>query len=240
MHRFLLTEKDILKDSEVTIKNLQLFKQITQVLRFKIGDTLIFLPNNGTEIVAQISNIKNSEFTAEIIKNREVNTTPLRRTVLAQSLLKNLDRFEFTLQKGVELGFTDFIPLITSRTERVPKNKIQRWERIIAEATEQSGRTITPKLHPIQKISQLDTENHLLIVPHTHTVSTLSETHLSLREALSKDDRDIIILIGPEGGFTDEEISSLPEVVKISLGPRILRSETAGMVTITLINSILN
>jgi 16S rRNA (uracil1498-N3)-methyltransferase len=235
MQRFFLTSSDRLRDNLVIVANFEIFHQITKVLRAKIGEQFIFLPNDGREILSELTMIDDSSLKFKIVRISEPATEPPIKMTLAQSVLKNLDRFEFALQKAVELGYTDIQPLITERTERVPKNKSNRWQKIIKEAAEQSGRTKIPILH--QEVNFSDLPNSpTLIIPHT-TVKYRENT----LEKLLLDNRpsEVIVAIGPEGGFTEQEINSKDMSVRIGLGARILRSETAGLVVATLINSVL-
>ena len=154
------------------------------------------------------------------------------------------DKFEWVLQKGTELGVASFVPMITERSivrqTNLKPNKLARWQRIMSEAAEQSGRGRIPTLSaPVEYIAALRQAqaSHLAMIPwENEPVNTIGATLdiSSHPEALPIP--VVAILIGPEGGFTDSEIQDArsANILSVTLGPRILRAETAAIVATTI------
>ena len=153
---------------------------------------------------------------------------------LAQALPKG-DRFEQILQRGTELGVASFFPFTSSRcivrikAEKVPK-KLARWQKIAREAARQSQRTYSPEVYEPISIKEL---SNILPPNIPQLICWEGETAYSLRDWLAEHPphlEGIAIIIGPEGGFSREEVESLQEKggTSIGLGPLILRTETAG------------
>jgi 16S rRNA (uracil1498-N3)-methyltransferase len=161
---------------------------------------------------------------------------PRTKISLYQGVLKG-HRFEFALQKGTELGIVEFVPLITDRAVIADlgnaDKKHARWERIVQEAAEQSGRGRLPHLEPAilfpRACERAQRQGGLLLIPWE------DEHSLSLRDVLAKQEKKpfvVSLFVGPEGGFSEEEVDLAQRygIQSITLGPRILRSETAGLV----------
>ena len=173
------------------------------------------------------------------IKNEVINhTEPIVETVLFQSLIKG-EKMEFVIQKAVEIGVTKIIPLITTRcvvkleSGKKLTNKIERWQKIAESAAKQSKRGIIPTIElPLTIKEALEYVNDNLecaCIPYEN------EHAFHIKEYLrSLKTSSIGVLIGPEGGFTEEEVQFAMEkgVRPVTLGNRILRSETAGIVTL--------
>jgi 16S rRNA (uracil1498-N3)-methyltransferase len=161
---------------------------------------------------------------------------PRTKITLYQALLK-LDRFEWVLQKNTELGAVGFVPMITERCiigslEDISKTKTERWWRILMEAAEQSGRARLPTLRPavmFPTACEDAARGGLTLIPWEE------EKERSLRSVLREAERppfSINLFVGPEGGFTPEELAQAQRygARPVTLGPRILRAETAGLV----------
>ncbi len=209
---------------------------VGKVLRMQEGEELVVFNGQGGEYRAVISSVT----------KKEVIVTPLafiNKTLespinihLAQVLSKG-DRMDFTLQKAVELGVTAITPLISERCniklkdERLDK-KLASFKRIIISACEQCGRTIIPTLNPISNIKDFLKQEllgqKLILDPYSNTKI----------KALEKGN-DFTLLIGPEGGLSDEEVLLAKNYgfTSVLLGPRILRTETAPLVAISILQS---
>jgi 16S rRNA (uracil1498-N3)-methyltransferase len=151
---------------------------------------------------------------------------------LYQALIKP-DRYEYVLQKGVEIGVNSFTPFTCTRSEirDVSSNRMRRWNSIITESAEQSGRTRLPPLNDILTFSEaLDSANGMVLIPweEEYQMGIKDVFKTVRREEIS----DISIFIGPVGGFTSNEINEAKKIgsLSVSLGNRILRSETAGII----------
>lgn len=207
-------------------------RQIRTVLRMKPDDEIIVLDNSGVEWQVRLTGVDKQGVTGQIIDRRPAPGEPAVELTLYQATLKG-QKFEWVLQKGTELGVGRFAPVICRRS--VVDNgvaltkKYSRWRRIIQEAAEQSGRGKLPELAPplsfAEALRQANLQYGLGLMPWTG-----AETSLKAVLAGKKAGR-IAVFIGPEGGFTGTEAGRAQEsgVQPVTLGPRILRAETAGL-----------
>lgn len=197
---------------------------MARVLRMKVSEKAVFLDNTGFEYEAAISKLSEKFGEAKILEKRKNSAEPEIFLTLYQALPKKRELFEWVLQKGTEIGVSAFVPLITERTERGEIGKPERLQRILQEAAEQCGRGKIPTLLPAVSFNEMLNNAHapLKILLHTNVTMSLSKGEQSL---------NISLAVGPEGGFSEQEA----ELAKkhgweiASLGPRILRTETAGM-----------
>lgn len=249
MHRFFLLP-DCIKDEQVHFPPEQ-SHQITRVLRMHPGDFLTVLDNLGSEYLVKLEQVNPIDSWGQITGSGPVRGEPVTRLSLYLCLTQR-EKFEWMLQKCTEVGAGVFIPLITRRALIQGGGEISRkqtrWETIIREAAEQSGRGHLPELRPplsfeaaCQNSSQ---ENILSLIPWEEESRFVEG--LALRQALTeisslpqkaKDFPRIGLMIGGEGGFTREEIALARQykIVPVSLGPRILRMETAAIVAAALV-----
>lgn len=224
-------------EDELTVeKQLQLPEaagnHVGRVLRMRVSDPLILFNGQGGEYRCKIVTINRAKVTVEITSFTDEERESSIQIELGQALSKG-EKMDFTIQKAVELGVTKITPLITSYSNvRLDENKLDKkldhWRKIIISACEQCGRNTLPELADISKIDDwyATTEADLKLLLAPDAESTLSE--------LSEKPQSITIVIGPEGGLSRSEIKSLEEndFTGIRLGPRILRTETAGLTTI--------
>lgn len=207
---------------------------LLNVLRRGVGAEITVLNGKGQEYLVRVTEIGPEKVAGVIIKQVERSTEPRVKLNLVQSLPK-ADKFEFILQKNTELGVGSFQPVISERsTIRLDPDqavkKEERWRKIIQEAAEQSGRQIIPVLEPVRVWQDLFTNiQGLALIPwegeREKTLRQVLETSKSLPERVT-------VLIGPEGGFSQNEVELAVKagVIPVTLGPRILRTETAGLV----------
>lgn len=214
-------------------------RQVRQVLRLEPGDTIVVLDDRGAEYDVALTTVTGKEAMGRVTSTRPAAGEPAVQLTLFQSLLIR-EKFEWVLQKATEVGVAQIVPVLTARglvrTKQIEDNKLDRWQRILAEAAEQSHRGRIPKLEPITPFAEAFSRfvgfDRLLIAAPAQTAT--------LREALQgieRPDPAIALLIGPEGGFTDEEVALAREkgAVAVGLGPRILRTETAAVIASALI-----
>lgn len=224
--------------------------QVTAVLRLRPGDPLVLFDGSGgeweSELVAGPGQGQRGprEVVARTHRLVEPRREPALRLTLCQAMLK-ADKFEWVLQKGTELGVAVFQPLVTQRTvplvrakdERsmdTPRDdsKLARWRRIVVEAAEQSGRCAIPRVEAWCSLKQLLQQQGRGAPP---TIVCWESETLPFRDALARalpaGSGELRVLIGPEGGFAAEEAAAARAAgaVLASLGPRILRSETAAL-----------
>jgi 16S rRNA (uracil1498-N3)-methyltransferase len=207
------------------------------------GDELLLLDGQGLEYLARIDSFAKGEVTAKIVSRAASQAEPSHSVTLYLSLLNKPDKYEWALQKCTELGVACFIPLRTERSLPAPpeKGRRERWERIIREAAEQSGRAILPSLGATMDLTEAveyearkaqESGNHTAIMPVLGTSAALADVLARRSDAVS-----VSIFIGPEGGFTAEEARLAAEagLRLITLGPRTLRAETAAVTTLSVV-----
>jgi len=206
-------------------------RHVVSVLRLREADKLILFNGKGKEFISSLVKIEKKK-SLITIEQEQVNITnsPLR-IELGLSLIKN-DKFDFAIQKSVELGVSSITPLNAERstirlnTQRELKRQVH-WQGIIQSACEQSGQNTLPILQPVHSITNwlsTSTIPGIIFEPGaTITLSTLSITD------------KVRIIIGPEGGFTERELQNITQhgFHKVKLGPRILRAETAAISALT-------
>ena len=225
-----------LEKEEVTITG-PLVHRLRNVLRLKPGAHVILLDNSGWEHQMEVTHVSSQRVEGHVVHKSVATTEPRTKITLYQALLK-LSKFESVLQKNTELGIVGFVPMITERCiigslEDISKTKTERWWRILVEAAEQSRRGRLPTLRPAAMFPAACEDaarGGLTLIPWEE------EKERSLRSVLRATERppfSINLVIGPEGGFTPEELAhaQLYGALPITLGPRILRAETAGLVT---------
>jgi len=244
MNRFFVSKTDI--QGEQVVLGREQAHQISHVLRMKPGERIIVLDNTGFEYEAVLTDIAKGKVAGRIESRHTGAGEPSVQLTLYQSLLSR-DKFEIVLQKCTEVGVSRFVPVITQRslvrdTDAVTPKKLTRWRRIITEAAEQSHRSRMPELAEPKRFEEIASELSgfdcsLIASPH--------EKQTTLRKALQSgktEPKTVALLIGPEGGFADEEISSAVEAgaKAVGLGPRILRTETAAIISAALVLHELN
>ena len=210
---------------------------IKNVLRMKVGDTIL-ISANGKSDLCEIEIIDNDEIVAPIIEEDYQNTELPLQIHLFQGLPKS-DKMELIIQKAVELGVYSITPIemkrcIVKLDDKKKKSKQTRWQAISESAAKQSKRNTIPEINEIISYkAALNTakELDLLLVPYEN-----EDGILSTKEALAKlkEAKSVGIIIGPEGGFDDAEIEAAKDAGGriISLGKRILRTETAAITAV--------
>lgn len=212
-------------------------KHAIQVLRMQVGETLQLV--NGKGLLAKAIIVKADKRHTQVdIKEISSQPVAIRSTAIAISLVKNAARFEWFLEKATEIGITEIIPLICQRTERQLFKK-ERWEQILVSAMVQSQQVWMPILHePVLLKKWLENESLISSKPYQQkfVAHCLPDSKTELSIVLQKE-KDALILIGPEGDFTKDEIELAMEnnFVPVALGNTRLRTETAGMVAATIL-----
>ena len=220
-------------------------KHIYKVLRLNEGEEVILNNCEGTEYLGKIQSINKSEVIIDIIEKLHINNESNIKIHLFQGLPKG-QKMDLIVQKGTELGINEFIPIITQRVDVKLKGefkKLDRLNRIALEASKQSKRSIIPKVKEVinfdEAMLQLK-DMDLVLVPYENAENFGVKT---LMRQLREENTDLSyihnvgIVIGPEGGFEEEEITALSNqgAYIITLGKRILRTETAGFTATALI-----
>ncbi len=201
---------------------------LIRVLRAKKGTEIILFNGDGCEYLAEILDENSRHCQVNITQKTKIENESSLNITLLQGISRG-DRMDICIQKSTELGVQTIIPILCQRTggslkgERAEK-KLDHWHKIAVSASEQSGRCIIPTIKPAVDFSQAVqtiTSNHkIILAPDAEkTISSIPEPR-----------NNICILVGPEGGFTQDEIQLATDndFISTSLGPRILRTETAG------------
>jgi len=235
MHRFFVAPELVQQlHAEIALPK-ELAHQLRDVLHLQVGEQIVLLDNSGDEILATIASVSKGAVNVQLVERRARESESAVRIVLCQGLLKSA-RFEWILEKGTELGVSVFSPIHCRRSmaglEDAGTSKIQRWQRIIQEAAEQSGRTRLPELLPIRPLMHALNDippGALALMPWEE------ERTMMLRDALkSPSSLTVVLFIGPEGGLMADEVklAQRHNVRVVSLGSRILRAETAALATV--------
>jgi 16S rRNA (uracil1498-N3)-methyltransferase len=211
----------------------QASNHLVKVLRLNEGAELRLFNGDGCEYLAHITvaNKKNAQVEiSDVLSNDAKVSFPLH---LGQVVSKG-DRMDFTIQKATELGITDITPLWSERCdvrlkgERLEK-KMEHWQKVAISACEQSGRNHIPTIHPAMNYNDWasSVEADTKLVLHTRDQKPLAEI---------KAPASVALLVGPEGGITDEEVEFCIQqgFTGLTLGPRILRTETAALAALSL------
>lgn len=236
MHRFFISPNQ-LYGARVRFADDQAH-QMRRVLRLRPGDRVTALDGLGNEYDVVLEEVTNARVIGRADGKAEATGEPAARLTLYQSLLRR-EKFEWVLQKGTELGVSAFVPVITRRSlvrdaEDVTPEKLTRWQRIIREAAEQSGRGLLPELRPAltfgDAVQAARAAGRALIAYEGHAPHTI-------RDALQSAPRSVALFVGPEGGYEPEEVDEAVAAgaVAVTLGRRILRTETAAVVGAALI-----
>jgi 16S rRNA (uracil1498-N3)-methyltransferase len=239
MHRFYVNPSQIHEDI-VTITGSDV-NHIKNVLRMKPNDEIVICNGQGKDCYCIINKVSEAEITAKISSIKETGTELKAKITLYQGLPKK-DKFELIIQKAVELGVYEIVPVMTKRVvvkledKKKEEKKLERWQAIAEEAAKQSGRGIIPIILPVQSFQAAATEaGHmdLSLIPYENA-SDMPRTRELLRDL--RQYGTIGVFIGPEGGFDDTEIELACEahIHPITLGKRILRTETAGLAILSM------
>lgn len=242
MHRFFVAPELLARSLATISLPEKLAHQVRDVLHLAVGERLVLLDNSGEEVLCAVTRSERMGVEVEIQERRPGQRESSIQVVLCQGLLKSA-RFEWILEKGTELGVTTFAPILCGRStaglEDAGPAKLQRWQRIIQEATEQCGRCRLPKLLPIRPLM------HALNDIPSGAIALMpweEEQEQSLRSVLRSgmsnargNQTTIVLFIGPEGGLQVEEVKQAQQhgVQTVTLGPRILRAETAALAAVT-------
>jgi 16S rRNA (uracil1498-N3)-methyltransferase len=228
---------DQVTDPRITVSGEDV-RHIRAVLRMKTGDELLLCDGRGTEYTAKITGMDRSTISAEIT-GRSKKDIQYPRVTLGQGLPKS-DKMDWIVQKATELGVADIVPLMTERTivkVKDEEKRITRWQKICREAAMQSGRADIPQVGSI--IAFKDYLQTLDSGPGTLFLLPWEEAVEPIKGVLGQNPgvKNIIVLIGPEGGFSksEAEMAKGKGFAPVSIGPNILRTETAALAVLSMI-----
>jgi 16S rRNA (uracil1498-N3)-methyltransferase len=238
MPRFFIKPEDI-QGGNIIITGEDV-NHIRNVLRLRQGEELVLSDGKGTDYTVVLERFDPGSIVSAITGSRKNASEPQIEVTLFQGLPKS-DKMDFIIQKGIELGVNRIVPVLTERTVvRIdnPKdadNKVTRWQRIALEAAKQCSRGRVPIVeHPVifPEALKLAEEAQLRLIPYE------KETGSGLKQYLkNRNFSRIAVFIGPEGGFSEKEVEKaiLAGISPITLGPRILRTETAGIAVLSIL-----
>lgn len=214
---------------------------IKNVLRMKLGEEVLISNGEDKEYLCKLSSIENEEIIADIIMVDEVGSELPAKIYLFQGLPKG-DKMELIIQKAVEIGVSEIIPVSTKRSivkldKKKEESKTKRWSLISESAAKQSGRMVIPKVRNVMTLKEAidygkDFDYNLIPYELFRGMDKTKELIDKIQAQTT-----IGIFIGPEGGFDESEIEYAKEngLVPISLGKRILRTETAGLAILSIL-----
>lgn len=252
LHRFFLTAQPIVVGQTLNLE--EIHHQLQVVLRLQAGVQLVLLDGQGRAFQVEIGTLTRKEAFGRVLAEIPCSAEPTAQVTLYQCTLK-ADKFEWVLQKGTELGVTCFVPVISQRSIVRPAaavlKKYERWQAIIREAAEQCGRGRLPELHPPLEWHRAIEQAHGVRVlpweeqhaPATTITMALSQARRDANsQSTCENPTQVALLIGPEGGIAHEEAVAAQRQgwQLVSLGPRILRAETASLTAIVLTMAALN
>ncbi len=220
------------------------FGHVIRVLRLNQGDKItVFNGRNDAgfcgEYQASLTTVNKKQAEIAIESRHNINNESPLTIHLGQGISRG-DRMDYTLQKAVELGVNTITPLFTSRCtvklsgERLHK-KVNQWQKIVISACEQSGRCIVPEVQPAIPLEQWLAQQTSALKLNLHPKANSSISALADNLFTDPQHKSVRLLIGPEGGLDNSEISSATQhnFVDVLLGPRVLRTETAALTAIT-------
>lgn len=214
-------------------------RHLKTILRAETGEKIAVV-TESKEYIAEIVEINKDDILCEIVEEIERNNETKVNITLCQGIPKQT-KMETIIQQNVELGVKNFIPLITERTvvklnDKDRENKkLERWRKIAKESSKQSKRNVIPTVEDIitvkELVERLKQEDAQIIVPYE------LEDMKVLKDVLKEPKENYYIIIGPEGGFDIREVEMLKEIGAhiVTLGKRILRTETAGIVAASVV-----
>ena len=233
MHRFFV-DPGCIREGRAIVDG-AVARQASQVLRLRAGESIALMDGSGRECLVQLSSVSPSRLEGGVVSETFLSGEPGVSVTLYQGTLK-AEKLEMVLQKGTELGVSTFVPVVCRRSVSRAAGgrsdaRLRRWQSIVREAAEQSGRTLIPVVDaPVLLKEALESARGVTLIAWER------EQETGLREALlARLDKarveGLSLLVGPEGGFEPAEVELAIKwgAIPVSLGRRTLRSETAGL-----------
>ncbi|MGQ8364832.1 16S rRNA (uracil(1498)-N(3))-methyltransferase [Glaciecola sp. 1036] len=224
-------------DAEITLPD-DLTHYISNVLRAKVGQPIVLFNGNGCDYPCEIIEAQKRKITVLVNSQISLQVESPAEIHLAQCISKG-DRMDYALQKAVELGVSQISPILSENcnvklNDARWEKKVEQWQKIVISACEQSGRNFVPHVNMPISFNQLlatqtGMEKIILAPGATHYLS-----------GVKKNSKGFLLTIGPEGGFTDQEVYNAQQrgFMCVNLGPRILRTETATVVAMSILQSL--
>lgn len=240
MHWFYVEHSQI-SECEIIITGNDV-NHIRNVLRMEKGENIVICDGEGKDYYCSIREIEKDKVIADILEINDTATELPVKLYLFQGIPKK-DKMELIIQKAVELGVYEIIPVSMKRCvakiedDKKEKKKLERWQSISTSAAKQSGRGMIPNIHSVlsfEEALQMAKTLDCTIVPYEQA-DGIEASHAIIKNAASQ--ASVGIFIGPEGGFDDIEVTKALDVGfdTITLGKRILRTETAGLTILSIL-----
>jgi len=236
-------KKEWIRGQEAVITDRAEIKHIHKVLRLKSGDRVILFDGEGEEHSAIINDLAPGKISFKVLSPPLVSSAESSLKIILGAAVLKSSKFDWLIQKVTELGVGEIVPFYSGRV--IPQweggkisSRQARWKKIIAEAAKQCGRAKVPPIHPPCSFAEA------LQKPLAQTAKIFlweKEEKETIKEVLKEKPAAVYALIGPEGGFSDQEAYQARQAGfhSIRLGPRILRSETAGIAVVSLLQFLL-
>ncbi len=238
MHQFFVEEAQIGREF-VTITGSDV-NHIKNVLRMKAGEKIRVSSQNGRDYFCELSEITDTFVQADLLKEDAPSTELCGKIRLFQGIPKG-SRMETVIEKAVELGVHEIIPVamrycVVKLDAKKEAARIVRWQKLAESAAKQSKRSVIPSIHPVMPFEAaaeyaLSCDVRLVPYENERGMDSMRDALLSIQKGDS-----ISVMIGPEGGFSKEEIALVEGKMRlVSLGRRILRTDTAGISTLSML-----
>lgn len=234
--------KFFVKDNQINNNSINIVGEdvnhISNVLRMKKEDELqVCNQETGENYITKITSFSKEKIECEIIKKIDKTVESNVNITLFQGIPK-FDKMELIIQKNTEVGVKKIVPVLMERTvvkldEKTINKKIERWQKISEVAAKQSMRDIIPEVENVIKLKDIEKQNYdIILVAYENEDKNMLKSELIELKNKKMNKYNIAIVIGPEGGISEKEIEILKNMgaVFVSLGKRILRTETAGIV----------
>ena len=238
MQHFFVTPSQV-KEGRIYIEGSDV-NHMKNVLRMRSGEELMISDGNNLKYRCVIEGYEEEEAVLAILESMQVDTELSSRIYLFQGLPKK-DRMETVIEKAVELGVYEIIPVamrycVVKLDAKKRAAKVERWQKLAEAAAKQSKRSIIPKIHPVMEFKEaasyaLNCDVRLVPYENKEGMEATWEAFDAVKPGNS-----ISVMIGPEGGFCEEEIALVSETMRlVSLGKRILRTDTAGIAVLSML-----
>ncbi|MEY8423305.1 16S rRNA (uracil(1498)-N(3))-methyltransferase [Lachnospiraceae bacterium 38-14] len=238
MYQFFVTEEQIGREF-ITITGGDV-NHIKNVLRMRPGETIRVSNQKGQDYFCKISEVGEDFVQADILETEAATTELPGKIYLFQGIPKG-DRMEYVIEKAVELGVYEIIPVrmrycVVKLDEKKQQAKLKKWQALAMAAAKQSKRSLVPNIHPVMSYKEAIAyafQSEACLIPYENE-NGMEGTKAALKEIRGKE--SVSILIGPEGGFAPEEIEAVKSRGEvISLGKRILRTDTAAITAMSMV-----
>ncbi len=229
LHRFHISEKIGLQ-TEIVVHSVEMVDQVRKVFRLKTDDSIIVFDGSGSDYECRIADFGKDTITLDIQNASRSRFMPTRKVFLYAALVKK-DTFEWIAEKATELGVTHIVPVMAERSEKKNINEA-RLKKIVIEASEQSGRGDVPEVLPISTLQEVIENSD----SDTKRIAFHTEGAAFSASEISKDE-DAAIFIGPEGGWSLDEIGLFHahKIPVVCLGTQVLRAETAVVAALSVV-----